>query len=395
MHIAYFADIRFPLERANGIQTAETCHALAARGHVVDLVVRPDTARPARDALAYYGLSAEVPLRLVRVPADGPPAWRRLRYLAVAVARALGPGRPAVIFTRDLGVAAWLVRLPRGRRPPVVYESHGIAATVGGQLDRLVSGARAASSRKQRRLLARERAVWTRADGYVTITAALAEDLEARFGARRSVAVVPDGMRLPDARTFVPPLSGSRDPIVVYAGHLYPWKGVETLLEALARVPGLRARIVGGHPAETDLGRVRAKADALGLAPRVEFTGHVAPGEVAGHLAAADLIVLPNSATAISARYTSPLKLFEALAAGRAIVASDLPALREVLTHEVNALLVTPDDPTAFAAAFSRLMTDRALAGRLARAAFEAAPGYTWARRAARLDTVLREAAGR
>ena len=56
VRILYFADIRFPLERANGIQTMETCHALAGRGHDVHLVVRPDTHAPARDPFAYYGL---------------------------------------------------------------------------------------------------------------------------------------------------------------------------------------------------------------------------------------------------------------------------------------------------------------------------------------------------
>ena len=55
--ILYFADIRFPLERANGIQTMETCHALAGRGHEVHLVVRPDTHTPARDPFEYYGLA--------------------------------------------------------------------------------------------------------------------------------------------------------------------------------------------------------------------------------------------------------------------------------------------------------------------------------------------------
>ena len=57
VRILYFADIRFPLERANGIQTMETCHALAVRGHDVSLVVRPDTHTPARDPFEYYGVA--------------------------------------------------------------------------------------------------------------------------------------------------------------------------------------------------------------------------------------------------------------------------------------------------------------------------------------------------
>ena len=56
VEILYLADIRFPLERANGIQSMETCHALAARGHDVTLIVRPDTQSPARDPFAFYGL---------------------------------------------------------------------------------------------------------------------------------------------------------------------------------------------------------------------------------------------------------------------------------------------------------------------------------------------------
>ena len=63
VRILYFADIRFPLERANGIQTMETCHALAERGHDVTLVVRPDTHAPARDPFAYYGLPPLATLR--------------------------------------------------------------------------------------------------------------------------------------------------------------------------------------------------------------------------------------------------------------------------------------------------------------------------------------------
>ena len=56
VRVLYLADIRFPLERANGIQSMETCHALAARGHDVTLVVRPDSQTPARDPFVFYGL---------------------------------------------------------------------------------------------------------------------------------------------------------------------------------------------------------------------------------------------------------------------------------------------------------------------------------------------------
>jgi glycosyltransferase involved in cell wall biosynthesis len=170
---------------------------------------------------------------------------------------------------------------------------------------------------------------------------------------------------------------------------LYPWKGVDVLIEALALVPEAHGLIVGGHAGEPDLGRVTRLADQLGIADRITFTGLVEPANVAAFLQSADVLVLPNPASAISTRFTSPLKLFEYLAAGRAIVASDLPAIREVLHDEVEALLVPPGNADALAAAIRRLLNDRALGSRLARAAADAAPQYSWERRAERLEALL------
>jgi glycosyltransferase involved in cell wall biosynthesis len=401
MRILYLADIRFPLERANGIQTIETCHALARRGHQVTLLVRPDTQQPARDPLVFYDLPPIATLTIARVTVRGTAVMRRAQYVAAAMRRAIGARDLDVVLTRDLGVASLLLRWPRKRRPPVVYESHGYAPVVSGLLPELLSTAARASQRKARRLARRERHVWREAEGYVTITAALARDLQERMDLVRDVHVVPDGARVdataafdwigPSSGTSGGPVSGTA-PLVIYAGHLYPWKGVDVLIEALALAPSLRGRIIGGHAAEPDLGRLQARAQQLGLAGRVEFTGFQPPAAVASSLRAADVLVLPNRATTISARYTSPLKLFEYLAAGRPIVASDLPALREVLRDNENARLVPPDDPHALAEALLAVARDPAGAVRLARGAFETASEYSWDRRAARLESILQTA---
>jgi glycosyltransferase involved in cell wall biosynthesis len=184
---------------------------------------------------------------------------------------------------------------------------------------------------------------------------------------------------------------------VAYAGHLYAWKGVDVLLEAIARIPDATGLIIGGHSAEPDLERTKLVAERLGITARVTFTGLVEPVRVAELLTQADVLALPNPASAISTRYTSPLKLFEYMAARRPIVSSDLPSIREVLRDGVNALLVPPGDPVALSNAITRLFNDQALAARLAEAAFEQVPNYSWDRRAERLDGLLSEtiAAGR
>lgn len=391
MRILYFADIRFPLERANGIQTVQTCHALAERGHDVELLVRPDTRTPAREPLAFYGLSTAPTLRITRAPSFGPALARRGLYLASALTRSLSSLRPDVVLTRDLGVASAILRLPRASRPPLVYESHGYAPTVSRLLPELVATARPASASKLERLERREATVWQNAEGYVTITAALARDLETRFGARPRLHVVADGVTVDRDRTFDWEGPG-RPAWITYAGHLYAWKGVDTLIEAVAGLPDMRLRIVGGHPGEPDLARLHALASTLGVDDRIEFTGFVPPFEVRKWLQAADVLVLPNRATEVSARYTSPLKLFEYLEAGRPIVASNLPALAEVLRDGENAVLVPPDGAAALGAGISRVVLDRALAVRLARRAFDEAGQYAWSERAMRIETVLNEA---
>jgi len=392
LRILYLADIRFPLERANGIQSMETCHALARRSHAVHMVVRPDTERPPRDPYAFYGLPRLDSLTIERAPVSGPSPAKRLGYLAFALGRAIGRDRPDVVFTRDLGVAAFIAGLPALVRPPVVYESHGYAPDVASALPSLVATAVAPSARKLRRLAKREATVWQHADGIVTLTHALADDMTGRFGTRPRVAVVPDGVRIEAMPSGAPPPGR---PIVAYAGHLYAWKGVDVLLEALAALPDVDGLIVGGHEREPDLARTKALAEQLGVASRVTFTGLVEPPKVRDWLARASVLVLPNPASAISSRFTSPLKLFEYMAVQRPIVASDLPALREVLSPDENAVLVTPGSAPALAAGIRRVLDDPALASRIASRALDTVADFSWNRRAERLELLLNDVRGR
>src|SRR5688500_5965101 len=231
MRILYLADIRFPLERANGIQSMETCHALASRGHDVTLVVRPDSQTPPRDPFAFYGLPRIPQLQIEIAPITGTATVRRVGYLTFTIGRAAGRARQDLIFTRDLGLASLLLRLPASMRAPVVYEAHTIAADTAAALPGLVTGAPAASGSKLQRLARRDERVWKGADGYVTITAGLRDELARRFGSRSHIEVIPDGVRPfsplrdfgetgPADDTHARP--GPSDFTIGYAGHLYP-----------------------------------------------------------------------------------------------------------------------------------------------------------------------------
>ncbi len=390
MRLLFLADIRFPLERANGVQTMETCAAMARRGHKINLGVRPDTKSPPRDPFAYYGFPPLSGLKIRRAPALGTMWLRRVQYLVQVLVWIFEFRRGGVVFTRDLGVASLILQFPRRLRPPLIYESHCFSPTEAAQRSQALSTARVVSPRKQRRLMRREGRVWSGADGYIVTTTGNLAELERRFGKRLRVAVIPNGTRLQPDRKFetlhpIPPLC------VVYAGHLYPWKGVDVLLQALVKLEGVNATIIGGDAAEPDFQRLQDTSRSIGLGSRVEFVGMVEPSRVSGLLAKGDVLVLPNVGAEPTVNHTSPLKLFEYMAAGKPIVASNLPSIREVLRDGENAVLVEPGNPTALTSGLRRVLEDRKLAERIASRAFDEAAEYSWDCRAERVEALLNE----
>jgi glycosyltransferase involved in cell wall biosynthesis len=148
--------------------------------------------------------------------------------------------------------------------------------------------------------------------------------------------------------------------------------------------------VVGGLPPEPDLDRLKDLAARLSLEDRVRFRGFVPPPSLATERAKTDVFVIPLLDSTTARLFTSPLKLFEAMASGRPVVASDLPAIREILEHERNALLVPPGDARALAAAVERLLRDSALSAKLAARAFEDVKAYSWDRRAQAIEDFLR-----
>jgi glycosyltransferase involved in cell wall biosynthesis len=245
-----------------------------------------------------------------------------------------------------------------------------------------------AHAAKAARIAGREERVWRRASGLVTTTAGIRDSFTERHGARRGVRVIPNGCDVPSERAFPGLASGAR---VLYAGQLYPWKGVDVLVEAMAGVPAARLVILGGIDGEADTRRIRSLVEKHGLGERTEMPGLVPQPRVADELRRAAVVVAPFLRAGMTERHTSPLKVFEAMAAGRPIVASDLPSSREVLVDGENALLVPPGDAHALATALRRVLEERDLASRLARAAWDAAPRYSWDARARALRELIEE----
>lgn len=389
--IAFFSDIRFPSPRANGIQVVKTAHALASRGREVRLVVRHSDPRPTEAILAEFGVEGSPRLRVDRLRvghARHSSVFPRVRYLTQSLIlgwRSSRMGSP--ILTRDLQLADLLLRVGCGQ---LTYEAHAVEAIMYDERHLLYGLDQVPSPAKRRRIENRERRVWTGARGFMATTRGILSTFERLFGARPRTAVVPNGCDTPRDRAFTAPPESGR---IVYAGQLYPWKGVDVLVRAFARIPRGELVIVGGLEGESDFDRIRDLARSLNLGTRIRLEGSLPQKDVARELAEATLVVAPFLKSAMTSEHTSPIKAFEAMAAGRPLLISDTDASREIVEDGRTGLVVPPGNVEAWAAALERVLSDRPLQMALARAAFEKAAQYSWARRAERIEEFLGAAA--
>ena len=174
--------------------------------------------------------------------------------------------------------------------------------------------------------------------------------------------------------------------IAVYTGHLYGWKGVDVLAKAaLMLPPEFLIAFVGGT--DKDIARFKERHAASG---RILVVGHRPHKEIPLWQKAADVLVLPNTAKeSISAFYTSPMKLFEYMASGKPIVASDIPSIREIV-DDASAFLVAPDDVAALAGGILRAANDAESAVARAERARQLVMDHTWSKRAGRILDFIR-----
>jgi glycosyltransferase involved in cell wall biosynthesis len=169
--------------------------------------------------------------------------------------------------------------------------------------------------------------------------------------------------------------------IILYTGHLYSWKGVDTLAHSTEYLPAdFLIVFVGGT--ETDVAAFKKKYAAN---PKIFIVGFRPHKEIPIWQKAADVLVLPNTEKQnISKYYTSPMKLFEYMASGRPIVASRLPSVLEIV-DDTKTILVSPDDEKALAESIKKVAEDPALAEACVQASFEAVKRHTWEARAGRI----------
>lgn len=185
-----------------------------------------------------------------------------------------------------------------------------------------------------------------------------------------------------DARHKVRASLGIGDaPLILFVGNFYEWHDVATLLRAFVMLlnihPDARLMLVGDGAKRQAMAQL---AFELGIERVVIFTGMVAHTDVPRFMASADIAVVPYPVLEQDV-WLSPLKLFEYMATGNAIIASNVGQLSEWVTDEWNGLLVPPGDISAMAARIDRLISDPGLRTQLGKnARAEAVHKHSWDR---------------
>jgi glycosyltransferase involved in cell wall biosynthesis len=314
------------------------------------------------------------------------------------VRRALGGRRPAFFYQRYCLNNHAGVQLARHYSVPLALEYNGSEVWVNRHWGRR-------PARAYERLSERiERLNLEAADLVVVVSQALKDELTAAGIPAAKILVNPNGV---DPERYAPWIDGAAvraryglagRTVIGFIGTFGPWHGPEVLVDAVARLlrehPGERPRIrllLIGDGALMPL--VRQRIAEQGLEDVCVRTGLIPQAEGPTHLATCDILAAPHVPNPDgSAFFGSPTKLFEYMAMGRGIVASDLGQIGEVLTHDRTAWLVRPGCAASLAAGLKVLLDDPARRARLGAAARqEAVARYSWRRHTERIVRALEE----
>lgn len=363
------------------VHMEELIAALRRQGHSVELV--------GPRALAEQSFGGE--LGLVAALKRRLPAWLyELLELGYSF-YALGP------------LAAAYLRF----RPDAVYERFSLFM-LAGLILRRVTGVpyllevnsplyeeRAAHDGLSLRWLGRlcQRALWRGADVVLPVTEALATYVRDSGVPDARIRVIANGVDpgrfagTAEAETVKAELGLDGRVVLGFTGFVKRWNRLDQVLRLMSRPDApanLHLLLVGDGPARAELGNLAA---SLGLADRLTLTGVVDRDAVQRYVAAFDIALLPGVTP-----YSSPLKMFEYMALGRAIVAPDSANIREILTDGRDALLFDPESEDAFAEAILALARDEGLRDRLGACARDTIParGLTWGANAGRVADLVR-----
>lgn len=366
MKFYYIANARIPTEKAHGIQIANMCQAFVTQGVDLELLV-PKRKNFIKDNIfEYYGIEKKFDVKYFKIV----NLVNKIPYLgfllqsfifAFKIKKYLDKNykKGDIIYSRDI-FSLWFLRNTKYK---LFYEIHNWPNN----------------------LTFLHRILFFKIK-FIAISQGLINELLIIGIKKENIFLAPDGVslkkfdKITDDKKVLRNILGlpEKEKIVLYTGHLYKWKGAQTLLDAAAYI-NAKVYFLGGTKEDINIFKDKVKIKNLN---NVYLLGHKPHDEMPKYMKSADILVLPNSKDSkISKYYTSPMKLFEYLASGVPIVASDLPSIREILLEE-EAIWVDADNYKSLAKSINVLLEDDELNKKISKNYKKKILGYSWENRA-------------
>lgn len=358
MKVAYLSGAYIPARGANSIHVMRMCQAMAKLGHQVTLYAYRGNSVSGND-FDFYGVDqcfqlVKVSRLNVRILGAALGAWKMRRAV-------LNGNSPDLIYAREF----WALFLLSKSGLPFIFESHWRPKSL---IHRYVEG------------FFMRRGEFRRA---VLISAELKKIYSEEYSwlPDEKMMVAHDGAD-PEAPGKTPSRSFGRDLAlqVGYVGSFWPGYGVNLIKELALEIQEADFHIIGGRPEQvSNLTRRDAAINNL------RYHGFISPARLPAYYSALDVLLAPYQGPTPHIQWISPMKLFEYMAHGKAIVCSDFPVMREIIEDGRDGLLVPAGDKNGWVNAIRNLMhpARRDELGRAARTRLERE--FTWEIRARRV----------
>lgn len=368
MKFYYIVNSRIPTEKAHGYQICKMCEEFSKAGVETELRV-PNRKNPiSENIFSFYNLKRNFNIRYIKCPDVvkysfflGKFAFWIQELFFIFAVRGISIEPNSIVYSRDPGIICMYSR--RGYK--TVYDAHNFPQHNTRIFLKLIS--------KVRWIIANTSgtAVEFIKRGFTQVLIAPnGVDLQT-FNFNREVSSLREELNLP-----------RNSKIVMYIGHLYVWKGVDVILEAAARLKERRDIefiLVGGTP--EDIRKYKYIIEKKHI-PNFTLIGYQKKDRIPLYLKASDILLLPNIPTSKESEfYTSPIKMFEYMASGVPIIASDLLSIKEVLNNE-TAYMFKAGDSLALSSVIEEVLSNNVESNRRAENAREKSKKFSWSNRA-------------
>lgn len=286
------------------------------------------------------------------------------------------------IYTRDFSFILFLSFLPKFLQPKkkIIFEQHIIYHLASKKV----------SFNFEKRAL-------EIVDFFVPISHGVREDLISLFRVSTDIIkVLPDGFdsyffkKVKKNRSSINARYKIKknDKLIIYTGSFKEWKGVDVLVQAVKFVDHDFKLLLAG-PFDNDFLRIKKLIEENKLNDKILIEKYLPQNEIVQLLKSADLAILPNIKSSIGERYTSPLKLFEYLAAGIPIISSNLLSMREILSDGENCLFFNPGDHIDLAKKINTMLNDVEMMKKLSGNNLKISEKFGWDVRAKKIIEII------